>query len=63
MLAFCDNTNEALTGMLRSRNAGSNTAADHIAVIDAALAQIPPSTGTAIRCCCVSTAPARARRC
>ena len=41
MLAFCDNTNEALAGMLRPGNAGSNTAADHIAVIDAALAQIP----------------------
>src|SRR5664279_1123791 len=41
VLAFCDNTNEALTGMLRPGNAGSNTALDHIAVIDAALAQIP----------------------
>jgi len=41
VLAFCDNTNEALTGMLRPGNAGSNTAADHIAVIDAALAQVP----------------------
>lgn len=41
VLAFCDNTNEALTGMLRPGNAGSNTAVDHIAVIDAALAQIP----------------------
>jgi Transposase DDE domain group 1 len=42
VLAFCDNTNEALTGMLRPGNAGSNTAIDHISVIDAALAQIPP---------------------
>ncbi|TAM88502.1 MAG: IS1380 family transposase [Jatrophihabitans sp.] len=41
VLAFCDNTNEALTGMLRAGNAGSNTAADHIEVIDAALAQVP----------------------
>lgn len=41
VLAFCDNTNDALAGMLRPGNAGSNTAADHIAVIDAALAQIP----------------------
>lgn len=41
VLAFCDNTNEALAGMLRPGNAGSNTAADHIAVIDTALAQIP----------------------
>ena len=43
VLAFCDNTNEALTGMLRPGNAGSNTALDHIAVVDAALAQIPES--------------------
>jgi hypothetical protein len=43
VLAFCDNTNEALTGMLRAGNAGSNTAVDHIAVIDAALAQVPES--------------------
>jgi hypothetical protein len=42
VLAFCDNTNEALTGMLRPGNAGSNTALDHIGVVDAALAQIPP---------------------
>jgi hypothetical protein len=42
VLAFCDNTNEALAGVLRPGNAGSNTALDHIAVIDAALAQIPP---------------------
>jgi hypothetical protein len=34
VLAFCDNTNEALTGMLRAGNAGSNTALDHIAVIE-----------------------------
>jgi Transposase DDE domain group 1 len=41
LLAFCDNTGEALAGMLRRGNAGSNTAADHVAVLDAALAQIP----------------------
>ncbi len=41
VLAFCDNTNEALAGMLRPGNAGSNTAADHITVVDAAPAQIP----------------------
>jgi hypothetical protein len=41
VLAFCDNSNEALAGMLRPGNAGSNTAADLIAVLDAALAQIP----------------------
>ena len=41
MLAFCDNTGEFLAALLRAGNAGSNTAADHIAVLDAALAQIP----------------------
>jgi hypothetical protein len=41
VLAFCDNSNEALAGMLRPGNAGSNTAAHLIAVLDAALAQIP----------------------
>ncbi len=41
LLAFLDNTDEFLAGLLRRGNAGSNTAADHIAVLDAALAQIP----------------------
>jgi Transposase DDE domain group 1 len=41
LLAFLDNTGEALAGLLRPGNAGSNTAADHITVIDLALAQIP----------------------
>jgi len=40
LLAFCDNTNEALAGTLRAGNAGSNTAADHLTVGDAALRQI-----------------------
>ena len=41
MLAWLDNTGEALAGVLRPGNAGANDAADHIAVIDDALAQIP----------------------
>jgi Transposase DDE domain group 1 len=41
VLAFCDNTHEALAGILRPGNAGSNTAADHITLLDQALAQIP----------------------
>jgi hypothetical protein len=41
MLAFCDNTGEFLAAALRRGNAGSNTAADHIAVLDAALVQLP----------------------
>jgi hypothetical protein len=41
LLAWLDNTDEALAGLLRPGNAGSNTAADHIQVTDEALAQIP----------------------
>lgn len=41
ILCFLDNTNEALAGILRPGRAGSNTAADHITVLDQALAQIP----------------------
>ena len=41
LLVWLDNTNEALAGMLRPGNAGSNTAADHIQVTDEALGQIP----------------------
>jgi hypothetical protein len=41
VLAFCDNTGEFLAATLRPGNAGSNTAADHIAVLDQALAQNP----------------------
>jgi hypothetical protein len=38
---YLDETREALGGLLRPGNAGSNTAEDHKAVIDLALAQIP----------------------
>jgi hypothetical protein len=41
MLAFLDNTGEFLAGRLRRGNAGANTAADHVEVLDAALAQLP----------------------
>lgn len=41
MLAFCDNTGEFLAATLRPGNAGANTAADHITVLDAALSQLP----------------------
>src|SRR3954453_11529177 len=39
--AYADETREALAGMLRAGNAGANTAADHITVLDRALEQIP----------------------
>jgi hypothetical protein len=38
---YLDETREALGGLLRPGNAGSNTADDHTAVLDRALAQIP----------------------
>src|SRR4051812_16808558 len=41
LVAYVDETREALGGLLRLGNAGANTAADHQAVLDLALAQIP----------------------
>jgi hypothetical protein len=45
LLAFCDHgdggTGEPVAGLLRRGNAGSNTAADHVTVLDQALTQIP----------------------
>ena len=41
LLAYLDRTGEPLAGLLRPGNAGSGTAADHIVVLDAALAQLP----------------------
>ena len=39
--AWPDNTNEALAMLLRPRNAGSNTATDHLTVLEHAPTQIP----------------------
>jgi hypothetical protein len=39
--AYADETREALGAMLRPGNAGANTAADHVTVLDRALEQIP----------------------
>jgi hypothetical protein len=39
--AYADETREAMAMLLRPGNAGSNTAADHVTVIDRSLAQIP----------------------
>jgi hypothetical protein len=41
LLAYCDNTAEPLAAMLRPGSAGSNTAADHLAVLDAAITAVP----------------------
>ena len=39
--AWLDNTGEARAAVLRPGNAGSNTAADHLTVLDWALSQLP----------------------
>jgi len=41
LTAWCDNTCESLAFRLRPGGAGSNTASDHIAVLDEAIAQVP----------------------
>lgn len=41
LLVFLDATGEALAGMLRPGNAGSNTAADHVELLGQALGQLP----------------------
>ena len=41
LLAYLDATGEHLAGLLRPGNAGSGTAADHVAVLDQALFQLP----------------------
>lgn len=41
LLCYLDGSREALAGLLRDGNAGSNTAADHMTVGDLALAQLP----------------------
>jgi hypothetical protein len=52
ILAFADHgsqgTGETLVGMLRTGSAGANTAADHIAVLDAALDQLPATERAAV---------------
>jgi hypothetical protein len=41
LLAFLDESREALAGLLRPGSAGANTAADHLAVVELALEQLP----------------------
>jgi len=41
LLGYCDNTTEALTGMLRPGSAGSNTTADHLQVLGDAITAVP----------------------
>jgi hypothetical protein len=48
LAAWCANTTESLAMLLRPGNAGSNTVADHIEVLMAALRQIPGSSAAKI---------------
>jgi len=48
LLAYFDETSEAAAAMLRPGNAGANTAADQIAVAEAALEQVPPERASSI---------------
>ena len=41
MFCFADATGETLAALLRPGNAGANTVADHLVVLDAAIAQLP----------------------
>jgi len=41
MFCFCDATGEALSALLRPGNATANDAADHLTVLDEAIAQLP----------------------
>jgi len=52
LLCYEATTEEALAGVLRPGNAGANTAADHITVLDLSLAQLPgavPGPGVLVR--------------
>jgi hypothetical protein len=44
LLCYCDQTGEALAGKLRPGSAGANTAADHVELLEAAVAQLPVPT-------------------
>jgi hypothetical protein len=53
LLCFEAASGEALAGILRPGNAGANTAADHVALLELALAQLPEGAagpGTLVRC-------------
>ena len=44
LLAYLDGSREALAAVLRPGNAGANTAADHLALVELALEQLPRET-------------------
>lgn len=44
LFVYCDQTREAFAGKFRPGSAGANTAADHIELLDASVAQLPVPT-------------------
>jgi hypothetical protein len=50
MLCFADATGEALAAMLRPGGAGANNIADHLAVLDAAVGQLPGEIAAGHHC-------------
>ena len=44
LLCYCDQTHEAFAGKLRPGSAGANTAADHVCLLEQAVAQLPVPT-------------------
>jgi hypothetical protein len=50
LLACCDSTAETLAGLLRRGGAGSNTAAGHLEVLDAAIIALPPACRRRLTC-------------
>ena len=57
--AYTDQTREALATMLRPGNAGSNTAADHVTVIDGRSRRSPPSSVETLEILVRADRPAR----
>ena len=49
MFCFADDTGEVLAALLRPGNAGPNSIADHLSVLDAAVAQLPPEVAAGHR--------------
>ena len=50
MFCFADAIGEALAAVLRAGNAGANTVADHVTVLDQAIGQLPAPIGAGHRC-------------
>ena len=58
VIAECDNTAEPLAWMLRPGSAGSNTAADHLRLLDEAITALPPALRRKLMITCDGPAPA-----